>query len=230
MDERQVTAIPGRVERGRRFCDVLAHGRGVADVAVTLAELVVRQADAAGVVRQFGLFQRAAVQRDRARLIAAHVRQPAVQPPQGRQAARRHGFAKRVGRAAEGGGGLIEIVLQEPGFGEHRPQRQLVVARQGGGFEDRGQHLRSLGATAAIERGAGAREHGLRQRRRHAGSIRQTRCVQGPPNRATRAASALWSATSWVRTQSSAASASASVSLGTATAKGAGPSGSSTLT
>ena len=132
MDERQVTAIPGRVERRRRFRDVLAHGRRVADVPVALAELVVRESDAARIVGQLGLLQRAALQRDRARLIAAHVRQPPVQPPQRREAARRNGFAKRVGRPAERGGGLIEIVLKKPGLGEHRPQGQLVVASQRG--------------------------------------------------------------------------------------------------
>ena len=66
MDERQVTAIPGGVERRRRFRNVLAHGRGVADVAVALPELVVRESNAARIVGQLGLFERAAVQRDRA--------------------------------------------------------------------------------------------------------------------------------------------------------------------
>ena len=46
MHERQVAAIARRVESGRGFGDVLAHGRGVADVAVALAELVVREPDA----------------------------------------------------------------------------------------------------------------------------------------------------------------------------------------
>ena len=48
VHERQMAAIAGGVQRGRGFGDVLAHGRGVADVAVALAELVVREADARG--------------------------------------------------------------------------------------------------------------------------------------------------------------------------------------
>ena len=113
-----MAAVAGGVQRGRRLGDVLADDRDVADLAVALSELVVGEADGARFVRGLGLLQRAAVHGDRARLIAAGRGEPAVQAPQRRQAARRDGVAERVGRTAERGRRLIEVVLQQPRFGE----------------------------------------------------------------------------------------------------------------
>ena len=146
-----------------------------------------------------------------------------MQPPERREAARRHGFAEGIGRPAERRRGLLQIVLQQPGLRQHRPQGQFFVAGQRGRSKDRGHDLRGLGATATIERGAGTRQHGLRQRRRHAGSIRQTRRVHAAPNRRASALSVSWKATSCVSTRSSAAIAWASSSCGTGTENGAGP-------
>ena len=85
MHEREMTTIAGGVERRRGLRDVLADDGGVADLAVALAELVVREADGARIVRGFGVLQRAAVVRDRARLVAARGGQASVQPPERRQ-------------------------------------------------------------------------------------------------------------------------------------------------
>ena len=60
VDEREVAAVAGRVQRRRRLRDVLADDRRVADVAVAEAELVVGEADRARVVRALRLLQRAA--------------------------------------------------------------------------------------------------------------------------------------------------------------------------
>ena len=128
MHEREVAAIAGGVQRRRRFRDVLAHDRHVAHLAIALAELVVGEADGARVVRRFRLLQRAAVQRDRARLIAARRRQPAVQPPERRETTGRDGVAKRVGRPSKCSGRLIEVVLKQPRFGERRSDSELVLA------------------------------------------------------------------------------------------------------
>ena len=169
----------------------------------------------AGLVGELGLLERAAVQRDGTRLIAADVRQPPVQPPQRREAARRHGFAEGVGRPAERRRGLLEIVLQQPGLGQHRPQSQLVVARQRGRSKDR------------RERFARPRRHGrARARRRRArawtaaakttrGEYKATRGVHAAPNRRASAASVSWKTASCVSTRSSAAIACASSSCGT---------------
>ena len=87
VDERQMAAIARRVKGRRRLGDVLADDGDVADLPIAVAELVMGEADGARIVRQFGLLQRAAVERDRARLIAARRREAAMQPPQCRQAA-----------------------------------------------------------------------------------------------------------------------------------------------
>ena len=104
VHQREVPAIAGGVQRGRGLRDVLADDRDVADLAIALAELVVGEADAARVVRGLRVLQRAPVQRDGARLIAARRRQAAVQPPQRRDAPGADGVAEGVGRAAERGG------------------------------------------------------------------------------------------------------------------------------
>ena len=84
MDEREMAAVAGRVQRRRRFGDVLTENRDVAHLPIAPSQLVMSETDGARVVRHFGILQRADVQGDRARLIAAGRRQPAVQPPQGR--------------------------------------------------------------------------------------------------------------------------------------------------
>ena len=90
--------VAGGVQRRRGLGDVLADDRGVADLPVAVAELVVGEADGARIVRQLRLLQRAAVQRDGARLFAARKRDASVQPPQRREPARRH-----VSRKVSGG-------------------------------------------------------------------------------------------------------------------------------
>jgi hypothetical protein len=47
VDEREVPAIARRLQRRRGLGDVLADDRDVADLAIALAELVMREADAA---------------------------------------------------------------------------------------------------------------------------------------------------------------------------------------
>ena len=171
VHEREVPAIAGGVQRRGGLGDVLADDRDVADLPVALPELVVREADAARVVRGLRVLQRAAVQRDRARLIAARRGQAAVQPPERREPAGGDGVAEGVGRPAERGGGLVEIVLQQPRFGERRADGELVVARQRRRAERGRQQLRGFGAAAALERGAGARQQRLQGGGRHGGSI-----------------------------------------------------------
>src|SRR5437899_12656602 len=118
MHERQMTAIARRVERGGGLGDVLADDRDVADLLVALAELVVREADRARVVGHLGLFQRAAVERDRAGLVAARGGYAAVKAPEGRQPAGPNRLAAGVSRAAVRGTCLVDVVLHEPRSGE----------------------------------------------------------------------------------------------------------------
>ncbi len=59
MEEREVTAIAGGVQRRSRFRDVFTDDRAVADLFVAETELVVREADGFGIVCLLGVSQRA---------------------------------------------------------------------------------------------------------------------------------------------------------------------------
>ncbi len=159
------------VKGRRRFRDVLADDRDVANLPVTLSQFVVGEPDGARFMRDFGLLQGASVQRDGARLIAARVGQATVQSPQRREAARRNRVAEGIGRTAERARRVIQIVLQERRLGEHRAHGEFVFARQRRP-KRRLQHLRGLEAAAALERSAGASEQRLQRGRRHVGNYR----------------------------------------------------------
>ena len=127
---REVALVAGGVQRRGRFGDMLADDGHVADLAIALAEIKMREADGARVVRDLRLLQRAAVKRDGARLFAAGEGDAAVQPPQIGVQHWRQAFANGVGRAAEDGAGLCKIALQEVRFGQHDPHAQFIVPRQ----------------------------------------------------------------------------------------------------
>jgi hypothetical protein len=63
--------VAGGMQRRARLGDVFPDDRAVPDFAIALAELVVRQANRPRIVGGLGMAERSAVQRDRARLIAA---------------------------------------------------------------------------------------------------------------------------------------------------------------
>ena len=89
VQEGEVAPIAGGVQRRRGLRDVLADDRRVADLLVAEPELVVREADRLGVVRLLRVPQRAAEQRDGARLVAFRKRDAAVKPPECREQRRR---------------------------------------------------------------------------------------------------------------------------------------------
>ena len=89
-----MTAVASRVEGGRRFGEVIADDARIADLLVAARQLVVTEADGARIVRTFGVFQRARVQRDRARLLSPSKSHAAVQAPQRRQSSVGHGVSK----------------------------------------------------------------------------------------------------------------------------------------
>ena len=129
VDQREVAAIAGGVQRGRRLRDVLADDGRVADVAVAEPELVVGEPDRARIVRALRLLQgarpRSAMPREGSPL---RNRQLAVQPPQLRQPGRVQPLAL-VGRIAQRFGRLADVVLLEPGLGERRPAIWSVSSR-----------------------------------------------------------------------------------------------------
>jgi hypothetical protein len=81
MDQREMSAVAGGVQPGRRLADMLPDDRNVANLAVALTELVVSKTNGPRVVRQLRLLERATVKGDGSRLIASGRRKTAVQPP-----------------------------------------------------------------------------------------------------------------------------------------------------
>ena len=166
-----MAALAGREQRRCGLGNVFADDGDVAYLPIAVAELVMGEADGAGVVRDLGVLQGAAVQRNRARLIAARRRQTAVQPPQRGQAPGRDRLTDHVGRTAERRGGFVEIVLQQPGLGEHRANGELVIARQRRGAECRREDLSGRCSMSALERRSCPCEKCLDGRRWHDASI-----------------------------------------------------------
>ena len=81
VHERQVPAIPGGVQGRGGLRQMVAEDSRVADLLVTEGELVLRETDGAGVVGKLGVFERARMQCDCPRLLAARERDAAVKPP-----------------------------------------------------------------------------------------------------------------------------------------------------
>ena len=158
MHQRKVTPIAGGVQGGRRLRQVLADDAGVADLFVAKGELVVGEADGARIVRQLGMLQGARVQRDRTRLLAAGEGDAAVQTPERRDLRVGNLLAQGVGRAAEDGRRLYEVVLQQPGFGQRGADDEFVFTIDRAAAQHRPQNLGSLGPAAAFERGICARD------------------------------------------------------------------------
>ena len=107
----EMATIPGGMQGRRGLGDVFAHNRHVADLAVTLAEIEMGEADGAGVMRNLGLLERPVVQRNGARLLTAGKGDAAVQPPEIGMQHLRQGFTNRVWGAAQHSSGLCKIPL-----------------------------------------------------------------------------------------------------------------------
>ena len=112
MDERQVTAIAGRMERRGSLGEVVAHDPGIADLFVAERQFVMGEPDRPRVVGELGMFQCPRMQRDRPRLLTASERNPAVKTPERRQPRIGNRLACRIRRATERGGSLGQVVLE----------------------------------------------------------------------------------------------------------------------
>ena len=112
------------------------------------------------VVRELGVFERARVQSDRARLFASRKRDAAVQPPGIGETCVGNLFAQRVRRTAEHRGCLRQIILKKPRFGQRGPDAQLVVATQRAGPQHPLKQGRHLISAAAFEGRGDARQGG----------------------------------------------------------------------
>jgi hypothetical protein len=150
MHHRQMAPIARRMQGRCGARDVFTDDGDVADLAVAQAELVVGQADGAGIVRALGLFQRLGQEGDAARRLAARNCQPAVHAPQVRKPNRIHALAS-LGRRAEGLGRLPKVVFEQPGLGQRTPDVDLVIARQARLPERAQQERRGFGAVPLLE-------------------------------------------------------------------------------
>ena len=167
MHEREVPAIAGRVQSRSGLGQVLSNDARVADLLVTERQLVMGESDGAGLVRELSMLQGTGMQRDGARLFAAREGDPAMQPPQRRQLRVWNRIPQRIGRPSEYRGGLHEIVLEEPGFGQRGADRELVFARERTRPEAGRQQVGRFGPAAAIEGRVCAAERRLHRRGRH---------------------------------------------------------------
>ncbi len=81
VNEREVAAIAGGVQRRGGLCQMFANDAGIADLLVAERQLVVCETDRARIVRELGVLERTCVKSDRARLLASCECDTAVQPP-----------------------------------------------------------------------------------------------------------------------------------------------------
>jgi hypothetical protein len=168
----QVPAVAGRVQRCRGFGNVLAHNRHVADLPIALAQVEMRQADGARIVRDLGLLQRAVVQRDGPGLFAAGKGDPPVQPPEIGMKDLGQVFANRVGRPSQHRSGLCKIPLQEVRFSQHDSDRELVIPGERRRRTQQGrQEFDGVGGLPALQRRAGPGDNGLKCGVSHGASI-----------------------------------------------------------
>ena len=141
MHERQMATVACGVQRGRGLCQVVAHDARLPDLPVAMRELVMCEADCARIVCKFGVLERARVQRDGARLLAAGVGDAAVQPPECGQTRVADRLTDAAGWPAQSGGSLGEVVLHQPGFGQCASNRHFVLAAESRRPEQRRQDL-----------------------------------------------------------------------------------------
>ncbi len=94
-----------------------------------------------------------------------------MQPPEMREQRRRDLFAERVGGAAERGAGLCDVVLEEPRFGQDRPECELVGSCQRGRSQGLPERLRRLDRLSALERRLRASHDRLQGHADHGRSI-----------------------------------------------------------
>ena len=162
MQQREIAPIACGVQRRRGFGDVLSDDSGVADLFVAVAELVVGESDRLGVVCLLGVSQRAAEQRDRARLVSLGKGNPSVQTPQRGQECRR-----QVSRGASGGRPSVadacdHVVTEQPRFGERTLQADLVLVFESRGLQRLREHRDGVGMAPALQCRSCARQRRLK--------------------------------------------------------------------
>ncbi len=163
----EVTAIAGRMQRGRGFGQMITDDRMVADLLVAEDQFEMRQPDAARVVRRLGVLERPGVQGDGPRLLADGIGDPAVQAPQRGQQGLRDLLANLIRRPPEHGGGPLRISSEQPRFGQRAANHELVEPLQVASLEQRFEQIDHRRAATPIEQRRGASQRGLQGRADH---------------------------------------------------------------
>jgi hypothetical protein len=104
---------------------------------------------------------------DGARLLAARVRDAAMQSPQCGEQRITNRFAQRIWWTSKRRRSLCEVVLKQPGFGERSANGDFVLSRQRAGAQHRRQELDRIRAASAFERRLGSRENAMNRDRCH---------------------------------------------------------------
>src|SRR5262245_47971458 len=116
MDEREVSPVASRVQCRCSFGQMLADDSGITDLLVTERKLIMRKANGARIVRQFGVLQRARMEGDGARLLTPRVGDAAMQSPQCGEQRITNRLTQCVGWTSKRGRSLREVILQQPCF------------------------------------------------------------------------------------------------------------------
>ena len=161
MDDREVPAISGCMERGGGLRNVLPDDGRVAHLTIAGGQVEMGEPDAARVMSNLGMLERPPAEGNRSRLIAAGERQPAVETPQRREPRCGDRVAERVGWTAERSGGLFQVVLQQTRFCERRSDGELVLSRQPRGSQRGREHLCGFRTATAFKSGSRAKEKRL---------------------------------------------------------------------
>lgn len=162
-----MSPIAGRVQRRRSFGQMLADDSGITDLLVTERKLIMRKANGARIVRQFGMLQRAGMEGDGARLLTARIGDAAMQSPQGGEQRITNRLTQRVGWTSKSSRSLCEIILEQPCFSERRANGDFVLSRQRAGTQHRRKELNCVGAAATLERRLGTRQDAMNRDRCH---------------------------------------------------------------
>ena len=129
VHHRQMPPVARGVQRRCGRCQVLPDDRRIADLPVAERQLVLGKTDGPGIVRPLRKAQGFGEKRDAAGWLATGGGHAAVHAPEVRQSGW-IGPLPRIGRSPKGLSRLPEVVLEQPGFRQGRPNPDLVLPEQ----------------------------------------------------------------------------------------------------
>jgi hypothetical protein len=151
MHHREMPPVAGGVEGGGGVADVLTDDRGIADLPVAQAKLVVGQPDGPRIMSTLGLLERLGEQGDPPRRLSAGDGEAAVHAQEVRQARGVDAFPG-VWQPTKGLGGLADVILEQPPIREGATNLELFVAGKTGVTEGPEEKADRLGPVALLER------------------------------------------------------------------------------